>query len=256
MMRSLWTSASGMTAQMLKIDTVTNNIANVNTTGFKRDHVVSHEFSDVLMSRMNDPGLRMFGGSWPIGNVNPGVFIDDVFTAFTQGPLQQTGNALDVALAGQGFFNVYLDGENLFTRDGTFTLANGVLMTASGGRVQGQNGDITLPEGYIVIDEEGRIYVNNEYIDTLAITNFSPEGLHGLRKMQDNFFRHSDYSMGEEIPFEGSIQQGFLEGSNVNIVQEMVQMITISRAYETNARMITLQDGTLQRAVNDIARRQ
>jgi flagellar basal-body rod protein FlgG len=230
-------------------------MANVNTTGYKRDHVVSHAVSDVLLARINDPGIRMIQAA-PMGRLNPGVFVDDVFTDFAQGAFIQTGNPLDLALAGRGFFNVSLGGEDLFTRDGAFTLMNGTLMTAEGGLVQGQNGTIQLPDGDIVISEQGGIYVNEEYIDTLLITNFTREGLHSLRKMQDNFFRVSDFTDDEEIAFEGTIQQGFLEGSNVNIVQEMVEMITISRSYETNARVFTLQDGTLQRAVNDIARRQ
>lgn len=255
MIRGIFTSALGMITNMQRMDVVTQNIANANTTGYKRDHVVSHEFSDILMSRMNDPGLRMFH-SWPIGHINPGVFIDDVFTAFTQGALQQTGNSLDLALSGQGFFTVILDGEELFTRDGAFTMSNGRLLTTEGAQVQGLGGDIVLPQGYIVIDDHGRIFVNAEYIDTLRITNFTREGLHSLRKMQDNFFRASEHTVGEELPFEGTIAQSFLEASNVNIVREMVQMIIISRSYETNARMITIQDGTLQRAVNDIARRQ
>ncbi|MCL1884025.1 MAG: flagellar hook-basal body protein [Defluviitaleaceae bacterium] len=254
MIRGIYTSALGMITNMQRMDVVTQNMANVNTTGYKRDHVVSHQFSDVLMSRMNDPGLRMFK-SWPIGHVNPGVFIDDVFTAFTQGPLQQTGNTLDLAISGQGFFVVNVGDEELFTRDGSFSIAHGYLVTQTGARVQGQNGDINLPDGYIVINDSGRVYVNSEYVDTLRFANFTRDGLHSLRKMENNFFRVSEYTAGEEIPFEGVVAQGFLEGSNVNIVQEMVQMITISRSYETNARMITLQDGTLQRAVNDIARR-
>lgn len=255
MIRGLYTSALGMMTNMQRMDVVSNNMSNVDTTGYKRDHVVSHEFSDVLMARMSDPGLRMFRNS-TIGHLNPGVFVDDVFTAFTQGTLQLTGNPLDLALSGQGFFTVSLDGEEVYTRDGAFTIFNGLLLTAEGGRVQGENGDIHLPEGSIAIDDAGRIYVNDEYVDTLQVVNFTRDGLHSLRKMQDNFFRASEHTPGTGIPFEGSISQGFLEGSNVNIVNEMVQMITISRAYESNARMITLQDGTLQRAVNDIARRQ
>ncbi|MCL1842553.1 MAG: flagellar hook-basal body protein [Defluviitaleaceae bacterium] len=254
MIRGVYTSALGMITNMQRMDVITQNMANVNTTGYKRDHVVSHAFSDILMTRINDPGLRMFR-SVPIGTLNPGVFVDDVFTAFTQGPLQQTGNTLDLAIAGQGFFVVERDGEELFTRDGTFTMGNGFLMTSSGGYVQGQSGNIQLPDGYIVIDEQGQIFVNDEHIDTLNLVAFDPENLHSLRKMEDNFFRISEYTTGT-IPFDGLIQQGFLEGSNVNIVREMVEMITISRAYETNARMINVQDGTLQRAVNDIARRQ
>ncbi|MCL2048137.1 MAG: flagellar hook-basal body protein [Defluviitaleaceae bacterium] len=254
MLRGIYTSALGMITHMQRTDITANNMANVGTIGYKRDHVVSHEFSDVLISRMNDPGLRMFK-SMPIGTVNPGVFVDDVFTAFTQGALEQTGNPLDLALSGQGFFVVNLNGEELYTRDGAFTMANGLLLTQEGGRVQGMNGDINLPEGHIVIGENGNVFVNGEHIDTLRMANFNRDGLHSLRKMEDNFYRASEHTDGTQIPFEGIVAQGFLEASNVNIVQEMVNMITNTRAYETNARMITLQDGTLQRAVNDIARR-
>jgi len=257
MIRGLYTSALGMITHMQRMDIVTNNMANVNTTAYKRDHVVSHAFSSEFMYRLNDPGIRLFDKNWLVGQVNPGVFVDDVFTAFTQGPMQQTGNSLDLAIFGQGFFVVNVNGEELFTRDGAFTLVHGMLVTNCGGRVQGLEGDITLPNGYIAIDERGRIFVNDEHVDTLRMTAFSSDdrvtGLHSLRKMENNFYRVSDDSV--QIPFAGTLQQGFLEGSNVNIVSEMVQMITLSRAYETNARMVTIQDNTLQHAVNDIARR-
>ncbi|MCL2223401.1 MAG: flagellar hook-basal body protein [Defluviitaleaceae bacterium] len=257
MIRGIYTSALGMITNMQRMDVVSQNMANVNTTGHKRDHVVSHAFSDVLLARIDDPGHRMFK-QVSVGTINPGVFIDDVFTDFSQGAFIQTGNALDMALAGQGFFVVNLDGEEFFTRDGAFTLAHGTLMTADGALVQGENGNIVLPDGYISVSDRGRIYVNDEYVTTLRFVNFSaPEGLHSLRKMQDNLFRTSEHTQDDHfIPFTGSVQQGFLEGSNVNIVQEMVEMITVSRAFETNSRVFTLQDGTLQRAVNDIARRQ
>ena len=259
MIRGLYTSALGMMTNMQRMDVVTNNMANVNTTGYKRDHVISHQFSDVLMARINDPGMssmiRMFNNNGIIGNINPGVFIDDVFTAFTQGPLEQTGNTLDIALSQQGFFVVNYNGEEVYTRDGAFTMSNGLLLMPNGARVQGQNGDINLPEGYIVIDEQGQIFVNDEHVDTLRLTNFTRDGLHSLRKMEDNLYRASAFTEGTEIPFEGVTVQGFLEGSNVNIVHEMVQMITVSRSYETNAKMINVQDGTLQKAVTEIARR-
>ena len=277
MIRGLYTSALGMMSSMQRMDIITNNMANVDTTGYKRDHVISHAFSDQLITRLNDPGMmRMILNlnSDPIvGRINPGVFVDDVFTVFQQGPMQHTGNTLDLALQGEGFFVVmrggYVNGENgenglngngngnggerLFTRDGAFVLHNGMLMTITGERVQGLNGNITLPNGYIAINENAQIFVNGEYVDTLLLTNFSD--LHSLRKMEDNLYNISEHS--EEIPATGvRVHQGFLEGSNVNIVQEMVQMITASRAYETNARMLTAQDGTLQQAVNNIARRQ
>ena len=261
MIRGLYTSALGMMSSMQRMDVITNNIANVDTTGHKRDHVISHSFSDQLITRLHDPGmLRIIGMQWPenIGNINPGVFIDDVFTVFRQGPMQKSGNSLDLALHGEGFFVVLLgqgaDAERVFTRDGAFTLQDGMLITQLGGRVQGQNGDIILPNGYVSINESGMIFVNGEYIDTLALTTFTD--LHSLRRMEDNFFRVSEHSEEMEISPDLRVHQGFLEGSNVNIVQEMVSMITASRAYETNARVLTSQDQTLQQAVTQIARRQ
>lgn len=251
MIRGLYTSALGMITSMQRMDVVTNNLASVNTTAYKRDHVMSHEFSDQALHRLNDPGLRLFR-SILIGHINPGVFVDDVFTVFDQGPMQQTGGSLDLALMGRGFFSVMVGEEERFTRDGSFTISlGGLLVTSDGGRVQGQNGDIILPNGEIVIQDDGRIIVNGEYVDTLSITSFSD--LHTLRKMQDNYFRTTEESIA--IPFVGTVEQGFLEGSNVNIVQEMVRMISLSRHYDTNARMVTIQDGTLQQAVNEIARR-
>jgi flagellar basal-body rod protein FlgG len=250
MVRGLYTSAMGMITHMQRMDVITNNLSHVDTTGYKRDHVVSHAFSNEVMRRLNDPGLRLFR-DWPIGIVNPGVFVDTMFTDFSQGALRSTGNDLDLAISGQGFFVVNVNGEELFTRDGSFTIFDGILMTADGGRVQGLNGDITLPSGLVTIGSNAQLYVNGEYIDTLRLTNFTD--LNSLRKLQNNFFRTTEES--EILGFDGQVLQGYLEASNVNSVREMVQIITLSRAYETNSRMITIQDQTLQQAVNNIARR-
>jgi len=251
MVRGLYTSALGMITSMQRMDVVTNNLASVNTTGFKRNHVVSHEFSDLFLHRLNDPGVRMFGPPM-IGRINPGVFVDDVFTVFDQGPLQQTGGPLDLALMGLGFFVVGSGEEEFFTRDGSFSIApGGFLVTSAGARLQGVNGDIVIPNGEIVITDDGRVMVNDEYVDTIRLASFS--NLQSLRKMENNLFRTTEESVS--IPFAGTVSQGFLEGSNVNIVSEMVNMITLTRHYDTNARMVQIIDGTLQNAVNDIARR-
>jgi flagellar basal-body rod protein FlgG len=254
MIRGLYTSALGMITNMQRMDVVTNNMANADTTSFKRDHVVSHQFSELMLHRLNDPfnmpGIRLFYNT-PIGLTGPGVFVDDVFTDWTQGPMRQTGSAFDLALAGEGFFIINHNGEELYTRDGSFTQFNGMLLTAEGGRVQGLNGDIVLPDGIAVIGENGDIRVNGEYIDTLRLITFTD--LHSLRKMEDNFYRTTEDSV--QAAFRGRVHQGFLENSNSNAVNEMVQMIALNRAYETNSRMITIQDQTLQRAVNDIAGR-
>ena len=250
MIRGLYTSAMGMISQMQRMDVVSNNIANVDTVSFKRDHVVSHAFSDMLMLRINDPGVRLFQ-QWPIGRVSPGVFVDDVHTDFAQGSLRQTGSPLHMAIHGPGFFVVSVDGEELFTRDGSFTMFHGMLLTTDGARVQGLNGDIILPHGEIVIGDNGRIYVDGEYVDTLQMVGF--ENMQHLRKMQDNLFRPTEDAV--RAAFQGQIRQGFLENSNINSVAEMVQLINLSRAFEINSNMITIQDQTLQRAANDIVGR-
>ena len=250
MVRGLYTSAIGMHNSMQRMDVITNNLANVNTTAYRRDHVVSHAFTEQFLYRLHDPDFRILNPII-IGRVSPGLFVDEIFTDWSQGSLQQTHGPLDLALMGEGFFVVLVDGEELFTRDGAFTLAHGVLMTSCGSRVQGLGGDINLPNGEISISEEGRIFVNGEYIDTLRLTTFTD--LHTLRKLENNFFRTTADSV--EAPFIGTVGQGFLEGSNSNIVNEMVQMITLTRAYDTNARMVSMQDQTLQQAVNEIARR-
>lgn len=250
MVRGLYASALGMTTSMTRLDVITNNLANVNTNAYRRDHVVSHAFTEQFLYRMNDPEFLMINPAI-IGRVSPGVFVDEIFTVWNQGPLQQTGGPLDLAIMGEGFFVVLVDGEERFTRDGSFTLAHGMLMTMCGARVQGSVGDIVLPNGEISIEDNGRIFVDGVLVDTLRLTGFT--NLYSLRKIENNMFRTTEESVA--AAFTGTIRQGFLEGSNVNIVNEMVEMINLSRAYDTNARMITMQDQTLQQAVNDIARR-
>lgn len=251
MIRGLYTSALGMITQMQRMDVVTNNIANVDTAGYKKDQVASQSFSEQLMKRINDPGLRLFR-DFPVGKVSQGVFVDDIYTDFSAGSLRQTNGSLDLSLNGQGFFCVNVNGSELYTRDGSFTLmSDGTLVTTDGGRVQGENGDIVIPNGVISIDESGRIFSNDVYIDTLKLTDFTDK--HTLRKDRDNYYRTTNES--QITAFGGLVIQGYLENANVSSVKEMVEMITLSRAYETNSRMVTIHDATLNRAVNDIARR-
>lgn len=260
MIRGLFTSALGMTTQMQRMDVVSNNIANVDTTGFKRESVASQSFAERMAQRINDPAaieifpmLSLFRDT-PIGPMSPGVFIDEVFTDFSNGHLQQTSNALDIALVGQGFFSIDVDGEEMFTRDGFFTMASdGTLVTANGDLVLGLNGAIQLPNGTIVIDDAGSVFVNDLYIDTLRIVEFTnPQS---LRQAGHNLFRTTAASEEAEAGFVGLVRQGFLEGSNVQAVREMVELISLSRAYEANSRILQMQDETLGRAVNEIARR-
>jgi flagellar basal-body rod protein FlgG len=260
MLRGLYTSALGMTTQQSRMDVVSNNIANVNTTGFKREAVASQSFASRLAQKIDDPTAptSFLLDRMPIGLLSQGLFIDEVFTDFSNGPLRRTNNSLDLAIMGQGsFFTVQAPGENgemqtLYTRDGAFTLGpNGMLLTMDGAQVMGLNGAITMPNGYIIINEQGSIFVNDVLVDTLRVVDIpNPES---LRQARDTMFTATDATI--ENGFSGQVEQGFLEGSNVVPVREMVELITLSRAYEANSRMIQLQDETLGRAVNDIAKR-
>jgi len=262
MLRGLYTSALGMTSQMQRMDVVSNNIANVNTVGFKRDGVAAQPFTERMAQRLDDPAisgvLRLLGRSHPMGVMNPGVFIDEVFTNFASGGLRATNGPLDVALTDEGFFvftATNSDGSETekFSRDGAFTLASdGTLMTMTGSRVQGQGGgNIQIPVGIITIDDNGRIFSNNEYVDTIRLVNFSnPES---LRKTRGAYWVVTEES--EMIDYNGRVEQGFLENSNVSAVNEMVELIALHRAYEANSRMVQIHDETLGRAVNEIAAR-
>ena len=256
MIRGLYTSAMGMSTQMANLDVVANNIANANTNGFRGGTAVNSSFPEILMHRIHSepgkPGELVI----PVGGVGHGVTIHQIHTNFMQGPLEVTRGDLDVALAGPGFFAVESNAPGtpteMFTRNGSFTVnAQRTLVNHNGDRILGVGGNhITIPDGIIEITNRGEIFVDGSLVDTLRIVNFEDKSM--LRQFGYTLFSRND---AEEIPFEGSVQQGYLERSNVNVVREMVHMINISRAYELNQRMVTIQDTTLQQAVNDIARR-
>ena len=260
MIRGLYTAALGMTTQMKKMDVVSNNIANSDVTGFKRDIVVTQSFSQELMKRLDDPNssARRYQKDTPVGPVSLGVFVDNVVTDFSAGGLQNTNAPLDIAINGDGFFAVSVmdasgNATTKYTRDGSFTVSSdGTLVTKEGNPVLGQNGIIKFnPNGDITIDETGNIFINNQRMNRLAIINFkNPES---LRKAADNLYDITPES--QETAFRGTVLQGCLENSNISSVKEMVEMISLSRAYEANQRIIGMLDTTMGQAASDIARR-
>lgn len=257
MLRGLYTSALGMTTQINKMDVVSNNIANADTTGFKKDITITQSFSDEMMKKLDDPKYKLIKHSDDLGNVNLGVFVDMVHTDFTSGSLKQTSGSLDLALDGEGFFSISVTDNNgeaieKYTRDGSFTIdSQNRLVTKEGNLVLGESGPIVIPNGEINITDDGDIYSNGEFVDKLKLTDF--ENKETLRKFGDNLYDIIDETNVRE--FSGKITQGFLEASNVNTVQEMVNMITISRIYEANQKMIQTHDSTLGRAVNDLGKK-
>ncbi len=250
MIRSLWTAATGMKAQELNLDNISHNLANVNTTAFKRANV---EFQDLMYQNMEEAGIPAAAGQrLPVGiQVGLGVKPSAIVKNFKAGSLRQTGNPLDVAIEGDGFFQVMLpDGTIAYTRDGSFKIdADGNLVTADGFYVQPP---ITIPAEAesISIGFDGTVTVltNNEpqEIGQITITRFvNPAGLKAIGK---NLFLETAASgpaLGPFVPGTngtGSLEQGYLEMSNVNAVEEMVQMIMAQRAYEMNSKVIQAAD--------------
>ncbi len=255
MIRGLYVSALGMTTQMNKMDVVSNNIANVDTAGYKKDTVVTRSFSEELLSRLDDPGDLPH--SKRMGKITPGLFVDDIHTNFKTGALRITNAPLDVAILGGGFFSVAVadaqgNTTEKYTRQGSFTLGpDGTLSTKDGHAVLGEQGPIIVPNGNITIDDTGGLYVDGELIDKLKMVDF--EDTHTLKKVGDSLFEAPAPS--QVTAFTGKVSSGALENSNVNSVKEMVDLITVARTYEANQRMIGILDNIYGKAVNEVGRK-
>lgn len=354
MLRGLYTAASAMQTIEKKIDVTANNIANVNTTSFKKDVVISETFPEVLLQKINgrlpaevfsrtpidvqrdgeayqlssDRGffsvqsplgvsfnrelgfaldesgylktysrnglgavdtsqgnlvldsngrpVRIDGDSFEvtaegevlsngqtvaslinrgtintIGTINGGLRISKIDTNFSQGALEETGNNMDLALEGRGFFKVLTPKGEMYTRNGDFTLNNnGEIVTAEGYFLAGQYGSILTEGNDFSLNEHGEIIINNEIADRIQIVDIT--NLSALKKYGESLFQATEGAEIQTGPFEGKVLQGFLESSNVNTIKEMVEMINSFRSYESNQKIVKAYDDILQRAVNDI----
>ncbi len=250
---SLYSAATGMEAQQLNLNTISNNLANVNTPGFKRSRI---EFQDLLYQKPRAAGSETGGGNiLPTGiEVGNGARVGATSKVFTQGQLSSTGQNLDVAIQGDGFFEVQrTDGTIAYTRDGSFKLnANGQVVNADGLPIL--SGFQPIPAGAtsVSISESGTVTVqsaNGTANFTLQLTRFSNPA--GLRSLGGNLYEETPASGTPESgnPGEqgyGTIMQGYIENSNVNIVEEMVNLIVAQRAYEINSKSVQTSDEMLQ----------
>lgn len=250
MIRGLYTAGTGMITQSKRMDVITNNLANVNTNGFKEDNLVSRSFEEVLIERINDPSI--VNTTKQVGPLTLGVHIDQVFTRFEQGSMQQTGNQTDFAIRGEGFFVVQTDDGEFYTRDGAFEIDDaGRLTTKEGNPVLGRNGQINIGSNKFSVNSNGEVFVNGAFVDSLRVVSF--ENNDDLRKSGSNLYMNFN-PQNAEVESDGTIAQGYLEGANVDLVKGMVEMIEVYRNYETNQRVVKMLDETLAKAVNDIAR--
>lgn len=255
MIRGLYTSGWSMLAIQKKMDVISNNMANVSTNGYKKDTLVLESFPDLLTKIIKDYNGTP-SSSRNIGTMELGNDVGEVFTDYTQGQLTKTENNLDMAIrdSRNAFFTVSVtdaDGneKELYTRDGSFTKgSDNSLLTKDGNAVMGENGPIILGSGEFTVGEDGTIIQNGEVVDKLLIKEFTDTTV--LKKYGDNLVQAD--AGAETGNFSGTVQQGFIELSNVNIVREMVDMITVMRSYEANQKVLQAMDGTLDKAVNEV----
>lgn len=256
MIRSLWIAKTGLDAQQMNIDVVSNNLANVSTTGFKRSRAV---FEDLLYQTLRQPGAKSSQQSEIPSGLQLGTGVRPVATVriFTQGNLTQTGNPLDLAINGNGFFQITLpDGTTAYTRDGSFQInSQGQVVTASGYTVAPA---ITIPANTlsITISADGIVSVQQAgnpapvQVGQLQLASFiNPTG---LQSMGENLYLETAASGAPSTNTPGTnglgvLNQGYLETSNVNVSEELVKMIEAQRAFELNSRAITASDQMLQR---------
>ena len=258
MVRGLYTAWTGMLNEQKRLDVISNNLANANTTAYKTQGVTSQYFDEQLAIKINDKTDTYLQRR--IGSFNLGVKIGETYNDYTQGNLKETGNSYDLALEGSGFFTVSTTDKNgdthtRYTRDGSFTLnAEGYLVTKDGDYLLGNKGNrIQIPNSAsatVTIDFGGNVYANNTLVSNLDIVDF--ENMEAVSNYGENMYEATDEAGIKDST--AKVQQGYLETSNVNVVSEMVDMISITRAYETNQKMIQTVDKTLDKAVNDIGR--
>ncbi|MCH5272707.1 MAG: flagellar hook-basal body protein [Lachnospiraceae bacterium] len=256
MVRGLYTAWTGMANEQKRLDVISNNLANSATVGYKKEGVTSQSFDEQLAIKIKDKSEPCHERI--IGSMSLGVKIGEVYTDYTGGSLRETENTFDLAIDGDGFFQVAVTdraGEThiRYTRAGGFHMtSDGYVVNSEGNHLQGESGDVMVPTdaGEILVDIDGSIYADGEYVDRILLHDF--EDYNYLKKYGDVMYE--PVRGAEEKDATGLIRQGYTEQSNVNVISEMVNMIAITRAYEANQKVIQAIDQTLDNAANSIGR--
>ncbi|MBD3246378.1 MAG: flagellar basal-body rod protein FlgF [Candidatus Omnitrophica bacterium] len=250
MIRGLYISAAGMSSQMKNHEVISNNLANVDTAGFKKDEMVFESFREFLLSRVDDP--TDIGGNPVIGSVSLGVLPDDIVTDYSVGVPQETGRNLDLAIQGEdGFFVVETPQGARYTRAGNFhQTAGGAVVTSDGYPVLGDTGPIQIGQSDFVVSQAGDVIVDGEIVNRILVVAVPEDA---LVKEGDSLFRAQEDAAAVPL-LDATVYQGFLESSNVNAVEEMIDMISGLRLYEANQRSLSVQDETLAQLLNESLR--
>ena len=258
MLRGLYTAYTGMLNEQYRMDIMSNNLANADTVGYKKEGSTSQSYSEVMAVKIKDTTENP-NTPKQLGNMSLGVKIGETYTDFSQGSFKDTGNTYDLALSGDGFFNIEFTNKagetsTKYTRAGSFTVTtDGYLTTKDGDYVLGENGRIKLSTtaGNTVITEDGSIYQDDKLVTKIKITEF--EDTNYLTHYGESMWDATEGAVAEDAT-DAKVHQGYLEMSNISVVTEMVNMISIQRQYEANQKLITTYDESLDKSVNQIGR--
>ncbi len=258
MVRALYSAWTGMVNEQKRLDVVSNNVANADTTGYKKMGSTSQSFDEELAVRINDMDREY--SKRHIGTLNGGVKIGETYVDYSQGSFKDTEGTYDFGLEGSGFFTIRTTDKSgvthtRYTRDGSFTVTkDGYLVTKDGDSVIGTDGNpIQIPgaqTAQVSVDELGNIYADETYVNQFALVDFADYDT--VVMYGENMWETTDTT--ELVEADATVHQGYLEASNVNVVDEMVDLITVTRAYETNQKMIQTVDSILEKAVTEIGR--
>ena len=263
MVKGLYTAYTGMVNEQNRLNVLSNNLANADTNGYKKEGTTSQTFADELAVKIKDTSAYSLARK--LGTMSMGVHIGETYTDYSQGSFEVTDNATDFALSGDGFFAIsFTDKEGntsvKYTRDGAFTInTQGYLVTKDGdfvlnmndARNGNANGSIQVdPTKDITVDEFGNIYQDDQQVGNIGFVDF--EDYNYLAKYGENLYDLVEG--GTVIESDAKVEQGTIEASNVNIVSEMVNMITITRAYQAGQKAINAIDETLDKAVNQVGK--
>lgn len=258
MSEAIYTATSGALAYQLKLEVLSNNLSNINTVGFKEDRAIFKTYlPDSQHPTIETPQAELISGEpmdlAPYQTNNALVAFECTMTDFSSGQLKHTGNALDLALEGNGFFCIQTPDGVQYTRKGNFSLnQDGILVTQEGFPVLADGGEIKIDDQDFAIDGEGNISVDGKQVDTLKIVNFTDP--HSLKKVGNTLFAPATSEFTEEKAEGFTVNQGFIELSNVDAVKVMTEMLEVLRGFESYKKVIQSIDDVTSKAINDVGR--
>ncbi len=252
MVRGLYTAYTGMVNSQKRMDVVSNNLANATTTGYKKEGLTTQSFDEMYALKIKDLTVGHLNEN--IGSLSLGAKIGESYRDWSQGSFVSTDNNYDFALSGKGFFNISFTNKagetsTMYSRDGSFQMnQEGYLVTKDGDFVLGESGPIQLPTNIdkLEVQPTGEIYADGVYVDTFVLTDF--EDYNYLEAYGENLYHTVDGAAQTDCT--ATVNQGYTEASNINVVSEMVEMISIAREYESGQKVINAVDDMLSKMVS------